>query len=241
MAELNLWDTALLVYLATTLQVLGFLFRTQIILRLLVLFGSILYVLFYYFHPSAPIWDAIYGSSLIALANLVGLALLIYSRVPLGMSDNERELFEALGGLEPGMFRKLMKAGSLRDTTDPVELTREGRRPDKLYFVLKGRTEVKKNVTVFQLCERSFVGEVAFLTGAHASASTTLMHGGTYVEWDCARLRLLCQRRPAFRQAFEALISRDLATKVATGVQPDNLRVVDQGPIQLLRERAAIA
>ncbi|MEM7060042.1 MAG: cyclic nucleotide-binding domain-containing protein [Pseudomonadota bacterium] len=231
----------MLVYLATTMQVLGFLFRTQLILRLLVLLGTVFYIAFYYFHPAEPIWDAIYGSSLIGLANIIGLVILIYSRVPFGMSDWERELFDAMGGLEPGMFRKLVSIGQLGDSRRPIEMTQEGRRPKKLYFVLRGRTTVRKGVSSFQITDRVFIGEVAFLTGVTATASTVLERGGTIVEWDSDRLRCLCKKRPALRQAFEALISRDLAAKVATGVQPDNLRVMNEGPIQVIRQNAAIA
>lgn len=241
LTELDIWNTAVLVYLATTMQVLGFLFRTQLILRLLVLLGTVFYVAFYYFHPVEPIWDAIYGSSLIGLANIIGLGFLIYSRVPLGMDETERELFDAMGGLEPGMFRKLMAIGDLWDSHTMVELTHEGRKPESLFFVLRGQTEVRKGVSSFKVRDRVFIGEVAFLTGATASASTSLLNGGVYVQWDSKRLRALCERRPALRQAFEALISRDLASKVATGVQPDNLRVINDGPVQVLRQNAAIA
>ena len=51
-------------------------------------------------------------------------------------------------------------------------------------------------------------------------------NGGVYVSWDVARLTRLCARRPALRQALDALISRDLACKVATGVQTEDLRVI---------------
>ena len=213
------WDTALLAYLATMLQVLGFLFRQQIILRLLVLGGSAAYVSFYYFHPAQPLWDAIIGSSLIGLANAIGLAMLIYSRMPMGMSDQERHVYDALGGLEPGLFRKLMSAGRLRDTRAAVQLTCQGQRADTLCYVLQGRPQVRKDDVAFRIGDRVFIGELGYMMDSPASATVDLPQGGIFVEWDRHRLKRLCARSPSVRVALDALISRDMAGKVYNSVQ----------------------
>ena len=108
-------EASILVLLATSMQMLGFLFQKQLTLRILVLTGSGFYIL-YYLSQTQPLWEAAIGSSLIATANLVGLGLLLYNRMPLGMNGREREVFEALGSLEPGMFRLLMRHGTLHES-----------------------------------------------------------------------------------------------------------------------------
>lgn len=241
MADFTVWDTVWLVYIATAMQVLGLLITKQIMLRILVLIGSIFYVLFAYFHLSEPLWAAVYGSALIGLANLIGLSLLIYSRVPIGMTETERAFFDALGKPEPGVFRRLLAKGHIKKTDLPLKLTQEGDVPDKLYFVLTGQVEVQKGDASFVLHDQCFVGEVAYLSGVNASGSARLLQGGLYIEWDCSRLKKATKKSPVLRQTLEALISRDLATKVATGVQTSNLRVADKSPIQIRHSTSATA
>lgn len=171
-------DASFLVMVATAMQMLGFLFQKQVTLRILVLTGSGFYIL-YYLSQTQPLWEAAIGSSLIAAANLVGLALLLYSRMPLGMTDREREVFEALGSLEPGMFRLLMRHGTLHDTKDAVELTSEGRRPERLYYVFRGATLLRKGITSFRIRERVFIGEIGWLLRVRLKRSCSARCGVT--------------------------------------------------------------
>lgn len=209
------FGTATFVHLATGAQVLGLLVTRQLVLRLLVLTGSALFVVYYYTHLGQPQWDAIVGSSLIGLANLIGLLILLYSRLPIGMRGDNRLLFDAIGGLEPGQFRRLMRIGQVVRTTDRVTLTREGDVPDQLFFVLQGRPLIEKDSHAFRIGDRCFVGEVAFKLGCPASATASLPKGGTFVTWRRCDLEALLARGPMLKQAFDALISRDMASKVA--------------------------
>ena len=209
------FTTATFVHLATAAQVLGFLVTRQLILRLLVLVGSGFYIVYYYLHLGDPQWDAIVGSSLIGLANLFGLLVLIYGRIPIGMRGRDRVLFDAFDGLEPGQFRRLMRVGRMVQRDTPVALTEQGRHPEHLYFVLSGSPRIMKDAHIFDISDRSFVGEVAFKLGTSASATVTLPDGGVYVEWPRDQLQCLLGRAPLLKQAFDALISRDMASKVA--------------------------
>ncbi len=65
-------DASLLIHFATLGYVLGFLFKKQLVLRMLVLVSTVLYIIYYYYFPAQPLWAAIMGSSLIMLANIIG-------------------------------------------------------------------------------------------------------------------------------------------------------------------------
>lgn len=68
--------TSLLIVGAVATYVIGFLFRDQIYTRLLVGLGSGLYILYYMTVGDVPLWDAVIGSSLIALSSLQGVLFL---------------------------------------------------------------------------------------------------------------------------------------------------------------------
>ncbi|MEM9061424.1 MAG: cyclic nucleotide-binding domain-containing protein [Pseudomonadota bacterium] len=214
-----LFETSLLVHAATLTYVLGFAFRNQIVLRLLVLIGTVMYILYYYFHTATPLWDAIFGSVLIGIATTHGLVLLIYSRFPIGFSKTDREIFAKFDTLEPGQFRQLMKAGEMIFCSEPLEMTREGVRAEHLFFVLTGQIDIEKSGNHFKVSDHTFIGEIGFLLDRPASATASLPSGGSYIAWDREELQDLLERQPRLRQAFNALVTRDIAAKVSNSVQ----------------------
>ncbi len=206
-------STESFVHAATTLYVLGFLCRDQILLRAVVLTGTCFYLAYYWFHETGPLWDPLIGSLLIGSANLRGLISLIHSRMDFTISREARPLYAALGLNEPGLFRALMRAGELR--TGGGRLTDEGRTPDHLYFVLSGRPTIVKNGQRFAIPSGCFIGEVSWLLGVPASATAELPETGSCIAWPRKNLDRLVRRRPRVKQALEALIAADMARKVA--------------------------
>ncbi|MEM1162348.1 MAG: cyclic nucleotide-binding domain-containing protein [Pseudomonadota bacterium] len=231
-------DTALLVHAATATYVLGFLFRNQFILRGLILLGTVFYILYYYYHTGSPLWDAIIGSILIGIATVIGLGRVIYSRIPIGMNQRDRELFETLGGLEPGEFRELMKIANRVESPRTVDMTHEGKVPKSLFYVIDGSPVVEKGVTSFRIGNKVFIGEVGFFLNQPASATVKLVDGGEYVEWPGRALRRLLERKPHIQRAFYSMVTRDLAAKVSTGLQPTDLSVAKHATLAQIAERA---
>ena len=70
-----------------------------------------------------------------------------------------------------------------------------------------------------------FIGEVSFMLGGMATATVTIEKGGVYYEWRKDKLRKVLENQPRLSQAFEALIGRDMAKKVASGYRAEELKV----------------
>jgi hypothetical protein len=225
LARLGL-DSSVLVHVAMLGYVAGFLFCEQIMLRLLVLFGTVLYIAYYYYHPSEPLWEAMFVSVLIGLANLMGLGQLLISRVMFGLSDEEKLIYAKLPGLEPGHFRALMRIGKIGTLKRAALLTKEGRQPDKLYFTCFGEFAAEKGERRFLMPAGVFIGEVSFVLGSVASATLAAPAGARIAVWDVNDLKQAFAQRPRLKEAIEALLARDLAAKVAEGVMLNNRRNV---------------
>lgn len=209
------------IHLAVALYVIGFLLRNQIALRLIILSGTTLYIAYYYTVEGGPLWDALIGSCLIGGANLIGLISLISSRLQFGMAARQRSLLAALGEMEPGVFRAIMRLAQDRISDGVTPLTREGETPKALHFVLTERPVVTKGAQNFQVEGGCFIGEVSWMLGVPASATVTLPAGAQYIEWPRDRLMRLTRRRHRVRVALDALIARDMARKVAAAHRPD--------------------
>ena len=219
------WDTETLVTIAIVGYVLGFLFKSQITLRVLVLIASLFYIAYYYYHPTEPLWGAILGSVLIIVANLIGLARIMYSRLPIGIPADQWPIFRALEGLEPGEFRQLMSLGAMKFAQDEVVLTKESVAVNSLYFAITGELTGDKSGHPFKMYAGEFIGEVSFMLGGEATATVRIAKGGVYYEWKKERLRKVLENQPRLSQAFEALIGRDMAKKVACGYRAEELKV----------------
>ena len=221
--EAGLLSTGTLVHIAMLGYVAGFILKNQIGLRSLVLFATCFYIAYYYYHPETPLWGAIFASLMILLANLIGLSRILYGRMKLAMPADQVAIYDAMAGLQPGEFRKLMSLGEVRTTERETRLTTEGETPDHLYFIAEGAPVAEKGGRRFDVPPRHFIGEISFVLGTAATATVRLPAGGRYVMWDKDKLRRAFARSPELERGFEALLSRDMASKVSTSVQIERL------------------
>ena len=216
----NLVSAEVAVYLAGGCYVLGYLIINQVGLRLMVLLGTAFYILYYAIVSDEPLWEAIYLSLLIGGANLLGLLGLYLHRSKIMIPAGYRDLYANFGDLPPGDFRALMARAERRRLSGVEEVTTEGQAVTRLIYVVSGGIEVEKMGDRFQLPAGIFIGEVAFLTGRVASATSWVAAGAEIVEWSVADLRRRSARKPRFKLALEAMISKDLAAKVTYAVAP---------------------
>lgn len=206
-----------LAYLAMASYVIGLLFREQLLLRLFMLAGSGSYIAYYYFQPSGILWDAIFATSAIASANIYGLTRLVWSRYVPFLPTGTLSTFRKLPGLQPGEFRKLIRHGEIIRNREDALLTTEGERPEYLWFIMEGTPVIRKCGVRFDLGPGAFIGEISFMLGVNASATVILPRGSYLVRWKRERLQALLTGDQGLGRAFEALLARDMARKVAGG------------------------
>lgn len=212
----HLTPQSLLILGAVSTYVIGFLFRDQILTRLLVGTGSILYIIYYLTVGDKPLWDAAIGSTLITLSSLQGVVFLWWSRSLRAVPKAHRDTFKSIGHVEPGLLRRLVRASDRIETATPRVLVREGEPAQNLWYCLSGGIVVERQghepVTIMR---RGFVGEVAWLTGCPASATVHTQAGSVLLRWNKDHLRKQIRRSQRLEVALDALIAKDLATKVA--------------------------
>ncbi len=207
-------DWSFLVHIAACITALGYFFRDQVILRILIVFGSGTYVAYYYLVPSHPLWSAMMWSVVFVLVNIYMIICLIYDRMAVYRDEQERHLSRVFNHFNPGMFRKLMATGHINTAYSPIQLTTEGKHLDKLYFVIDGGLLIDKNGKKFDYKAGTFVGEVAYLTGVPASATVQIPAQSNYIEWNHAALRSLVSKHPDLQIRLETMLNQDLARKI---------------------------
>ncbi len=204
-----------LIHMAALLQVVGLLLRRQLLLRLFVLAGSLVYVAYFYFHGAEPMWAAIFWSSVLGAANIVGITRLVLERLSFRQSEDEQHFLRMLRTLKPGELRRLMRLAHWREAEETTTLTQEGQPVRNLYFVLDGKVDIVKAGKPFSTGPGVFIGEIAFLLNTPASATVFLAPGTKYIEWPAESLRRLINRTPSLGLSMEQLFNQELARKVA--------------------------
>lgn len=226
---MDLFTPELIVTLAGGAQILGYLVINQVALRLLLLLGTLFYIWYYVVVADTPLWEAIYLSVLMGIANLIGLAGLYLRRSRFSIPGTHRDIYPRFSDLPPGDFRALMKRATRRVVFNREQLTEQGQKTQTLTYVLSGTIEVDKDGDRFRLPADVFVGEVAYMRDKPSAASTWVRQGAEVLQWDVDRLRRQSARQTRFRLALEAVISRDLAAKVSMAVAPNDAAWRDQG------------
>lgn len=217
---MDLFTPEIIVMLAGGAHVLGYLIINQVALRLLLLLGTCFYLWYYAVAADAPLWEAIYLSALMGLANLTGLLGLYLRRSRLAIPGAHRDIYARFAGLPPGDFRTLMKRATRRVAFKREKVTTEGKPLQYLTYVISGGVEVDKSGDQFRMPSGIFVGEVAFMEDKTSAASTWVSAGSEILQWDVETLRRQMDRNARFRLALDSVIYKDLAAKVSAAVAP---------------------
>jgi hypothetical protein len=206
---------AILAHCAAICYALGLMTRDQIVLRSLILLGTVFYILYYYIAPAMPLWDAIGWSVLLGLCNLYVMVQIALERTTFSMFERERLLYEKFHTLSPGEFRRLIRIADWTAGDGTTRLTTENEHSGNLYFLVTGTANVQKGDNSFELEEGRFIGEVGYLLSTPASGTTIAESGTLYLKWNGQELHKLERRYPGIRVALRDLINIDMAGKVS--------------------------
>ncbi len=230
------FDTSWLIYLGAGLLLIAYGIRDELRLRVMIVVSTFIYIAYYYAVDGGPLWEAIVTSALMVLVNFWVLGQIILERTTLSMTPDEKRLFDGFESLTPGQFRRLAKIAQWRVADDPegTVLTREDEPSDALFYVFEGIISVEKRERQFRLPEGNFVGEVAFVLKRRTTATTVAPLGVRYVEWDSDALRKLGDKHEALRISLNALLTRDLANKLATSYRPEDAMAPTKETAELL-------
>ena len=217
---LTVFTPDVLILIAGGLFTLGYLIINQVVLRLMIMAGSVAYIAYYATAADEPLWGAIYSSLIMMGANALGLIALYVRNARWTVPRPHRDIYDLFAPLPPGDFRRLMRLATRYKTTQPQVVTTLGEPTDTVYFVINGTFEAEKFNLRFQMTGPTFVGEVAYLMGKVSAATTHFPKDLEVIAWDRAMLNRAARKDPSLKLALEAVMSRDLAHKVALAVAP---------------------
>ena len=204
-------------HLASITMVTAYLFRDQIVMRSLAVMGQLLFVVFYMFQPTGPLWEPVVWNLLISFVNTIMICVLLWECSMIRLSGDERVLHMHFDGLSRGELRRVLKRAEWVTVNDATRIIAEGQAPGSVYFLLDGRATVECSGRTFERAQGVFLGEISHLLQCPATATVTLHPGARYLCWSGEELTRIMRRADRIDRALRALLNRDMATKIATG------------------------
>jgi Cyclic nucleotide-binding domain len=208
-------------FIAFAFQCMGFLVRDELWLRLLILSGTCFYQLYYFFGSSSPQTSMIITSGMLGLINFVMIIVLVFERTTFAMSEETARIYRSFPTLNPGQFRRVLKAGVTKTAPVGEVLVTDGAPLKRLFLVTKGQVMISKSDVEYEAKASVFIGEVSFLRQGSASATVKVSEEATYVEWKHADLRQMMKKSAAMNNALIALFGAELAGKVEQAMPVD--------------------
>jgi hypothetical protein len=207
-------------WLAAALFFAGSSLRDMFWLRGFLVLGSLCAALYFLLVADIPLWDGIIAAIALAAVNLWYLLTTNRSNRRFDLSAEEMMLYARLPGITPGEFKELLSIARWRNSQTATTLTQEGKMPEALHYVLEGQVSVSKGEKTFSVGPHAFIGELAFLRGKPATATTAAQPGSLIVSWKQDALRNLMKSNEGIRRAIDSLLSVDMAEKIARTAPP---------------------
>ena len=142
----------ILVHIGAFLMLLAYLVRDQILLRGLIILGTIFYIVSYFF-MDPPLWSALLWSASFVVINAIMIVVIYSDRASFVMSEQEEKLYQVFNALSPGEFKKILKIADWFDGLSAEQITTEGEIPERLYFIIDGEALVARDNKSFLLVQ----------------------------------------------------------------------------------------
>ena len=204
----------ILVHIGAFLFLLAYLVRDQILLRGLIILGTVFYIV-YYFFMETPLWSALLWNSSFVVINLIMIGVIYSDRASFVMSEREKKLYQVFNTLSPGEFKKLLKIADWFDGSSEEQITTEGEVPARLYFIIDGEALISRDDKKIFVGPSVFIGELAYLIRKPATATVKLTDKVVGISWKTSSLIKLLASNPQMKIAFDGLLNQDLAAKLA--------------------------
>lgn len=215
-------------HLTYGLIALSYLLRDILWLRAVALAASLFAILYNFFAPAEPLWIPIGWNVLFVAINVYQVFQLRRSGKT-GLQAEEIDLAQTfLCGAGPRQLSELFRRGIWRDLIVGDVLAREGTFPGHVAVLYEGEVAVLLcGRPRGRISQRTFIGEISFLTGEAATATVVVTKPTRVLLWSAKVLQEMLDRDPQLNGLFQNWMAVDLTRKLTRSdekeIQPELL------------------
>ena len=148
------------------------------------------------------------------LVNMAVIWASLRDRFTTPLSPEEQALAKEMPQFSDGDFHRLMQSCTWQTLDASLQLTEQGKPSKTLYYIVAGGATVTKSGKELEVGDNLLIGEISFSQNVPATATVHAHEGSVLISWPRKKLKRLLKRK-SLKAAFDALLSHDLADKLA--------------------------
>lgn len=206
----------MLLHLANLLLLGCYLVRDILLLRVAAIVASACFIAYFLMlepiQVEAAAWNVVY-----VVVNAVQIGLIVRERAMGRLNARETSLRERVfPWMAPHKFARLVRSARVdRTTAERGAIVEQGASVPSLWLVEDGELEVIVDGARVATCvEGDFIGELAFVDSAPASATVKPVGACTLVTWDARALRALLDAEPEIERGVRAALGAGMSKKL---------------------------
>jgi len=170
----------------------------------------------YFLTQDTPLYSALFWNSTFILLNAFNIAVYLYERRPVVLTDEERRLhLLVFSALTPRAMLKLFSFAEWRDVEPDTKIIAQATIIDELLLIYKGNVRIDVNgAEVAYIKGGGFVGEMSYLTGQETSADVVCVDNVRYLCWEKSKLDAFLAKESAIKNILQAVLGHDMAKKL---------------------------
>ena len=156
-------------------------------------------------------WEVVFVS-----VNLIQLLILEFENRRAKFSEDERKFVEAvIPDVEKAHAKRLLKLAKHVEFEPGAILTHEGKPVERLLFLIRGAVRIDKEGAMVGVCGHDdFIGEIGFMLGTNATATSVVTTSARCLSFDPEALRNLLGKHSDLRHSLESSFNRNLVGKL---------------------------
>jgi CRP-like cAMP-binding protein len=203
------------IHAANVLLLVAYSVRDVLWLRLFAVAASLIAIPFYVLQPTV-LWAPLAWSVVFAGINLFQSWLLILERRPVKLTAEEEEIRRlAFQSLPPRKVLQVLSIGSWITADNGVRLIEQGKLPDSLPLIVRGKVRLSKDGRVLgDLGPGDLVGSALILSGIAANVDAVVEEPIRAMRWQIDTLKKYLSANPETRTVMQRHLAHDLAGKI---------------------------
>jgi CRP-like cAMP-binding protein len=212
---MNLFAPDYFIHAANVLLLVAYSVRDVLWLRLFAVAASLIAIPFYVLQPTV-LWAPLAWSGIFAAINLFQSWLLILERRPVKLTPEEEEIRRlAFQALPPRKVLQVLSIGSWITADNGVHLIEQGKLPDSLPLIVRGKVRLLKDGRVLgDLGPGDLVGSALILSGITANVDAVVEEPIRAMRWPIETLKKYLSADPETRTVLQQHLAHDLAGKI---------------------------
>jgi len=217
--------------LAFAASMLAFLMTSMQKLRLLIVFSSTAYAVYYYFFPTEPLWLDVGSELALVVINGFMLVYLAWSNSRIKFDQREQFLYEhEFSDLTRVEFNQILKISEWELKGAGFVYTVAGRPLADIFYLISGRAEAElPDGNTVDLPQGNVIGEVSYRLKCPASATVTGTESCMCLRWNQDELRKLCDKTINIKRAVDNVLSSHMARKLSDQQDDAQMQTVPTG------------